>query len=465
MSHPSPLLGSLAPPFDLACTTVPDPSRRRAALDDYRGRWLILIFYPRDFSLVCPTELTGLSHKIAEFRRQGCDLLGISCDSVETHERWIATPRSQAGLGGLAFPLASDSDGAVGRAYGVYVEPLHVSLRGLFIIDPDGVLQYQVVHNLSVGRRSDEILRVLSAIQTGGLCGEDWSAEGDTIDPTRALVPNSMVAHYRIEAEIGSGTFSTVYRAHDTILDRTVALKVLKSNGPSTSATALAEARSAAALAHPNICTVFGVDDSLGVPVIAMEYLPGRPLSRVMDGSPVAPGRAASIGRQLALGMAAAHSSGVVHGDLKPDNVIVSDDDIAKILDFGLSRRRHRRPSFAGTVPLGVAEISSGLYGTPSYMAPEQTRGASASEATDIFALGVILFEMATGQKAFPGNNLLQVLGLIRSVDPDTLAARTPEPIASVLRRALARDPADRTITMRGIADRLDARRDGGDSR
>src|SRR5260370_41988001 len=146
-------VGKRAPPFDLPCT-IGAGSVRRVRLADYRGRWLILVFYPRDFSLVCPTELTALSARVEEFGRRRCDLLGISTDSIKSHERWIATPRAQGGLGEIHFPLASDHDGTVARAYDVYLEPQHVALRGLFIIDPNGVLQYQAVHNLSVGRRT-----------------------------------------------------------------------------------------------------------------------------------------------------------------------------------------------------------------------------------------------------------------------------------------------------------------------
>src|SRR5262245_48147952 len=103
-------VGKRAPQFDLPCTSGPG-SRLRVELADYRDRWLVLVFYPRDFSLVCPTELTALSARVDEFRRRGCDILGISTDSIESHERWIATPRAQGGLGELHFPLASDRDG------------------------------------------------------------------------------------------------------------------------------------------------------------------------------------------------------------------------------------------------------------------------------------------------------------------------------------------------------------------
>jgi alkyl hydroperoxide reductase subunit AhpC len=107
------LIGNPAPAFDLSCTRLPDPDRHRARLSDSSGRWLILVFYPRDFSMVCPTELIGLSQRHEELAELSCDLLAISCDPVDLHERWMATPKAQGGLGGLNFPLASDPDGEV----------------------------------------------------------------------------------------------------------------------------------------------------------------------------------------------------------------------------------------------------------------------------------------------------------------------------------------------------------------
>src|SRR5437762_12995899 len=114
------MVGTRAPGFDLPCNSLPKPGLRRVALADFLDRWLVLAFYPRDFSLVCPTELTALSTRIEEFHRRGCDVLGVSTDSIESHERWIATPRAGGGLGELQFPLASDQDGVVSRSYGVY---------------------------------------------------------------------------------------------------------------------------------------------------------------------------------------------------------------------------------------------------------------------------------------------------------------------------------------------------------
>jgi alkyl hydroperoxide reductase subunit AhpC len=453
----STLIGNPAPAFDLPCARFPDPTRNRVALADYRGRWLVLVFYPSDFSLVCPTELIGLSQRFDEFTGQNSDLLGISCDSVESHERWIGTPRARGGLGGLNFLLASDQDGSVARSYGVYQEEQGVAVRGLFIIDPQGLVQYQVVHNLSVGRRSHEVLRVLVALQSGGLCREDWMADDPALDPFTALKPGNYFSHYLIEAEVGSGTFARVYRARDLQLDRPVALKVFKPDCPVTPSAALAEARAAAALNHPNLCTIYAVDDTAGIPIIAMEYISGRPISHLGQSDGLAPEALLSVAGQIAAGMAAAHSAGIVHGDLKPENVMISADGLVKVLDFGLARRlRRSQPILADdTVELGLAERGHGLFGTPRYLAPEQVRGEPASQASDVFSLGVVFYELATGRIAFPANDLLQILDQIRSVAADTLAEQSPEPLASILRQALVRDPEERRITMREIAEIL----------
>lgn len=456
MPNAEPLIGSLAPPFEMECTSGPGTARWRVSLSDFRGKWLALVFYPRDFSMVCPTELTGLSRKFAAFREQGCELLGVSCDGVDSHAKWLSTPRERGGIAGLKFPLASDPGGRVAQAYGVYLPTQRVALRGLFIIDPNGVVQYEVVHNLSVGRRSDDVLRVLAALQTGGLCGEDWASPEDTIDPLEVLLPDTVFSHYRIEAEVGSGTFAKVFRARDLTLDRPVALKVFKAGGPMTATTVLEEARTVAALNHPNICTVFAVDDSLGVPAIAMEFVDGRPLSRVIADGPLDPGRVAVIGRQIAEGMAAAHAHGVVHGDLKPDNVMVAVGDAVKILDFGLSRRVVPLPDPDATVPLGGTG-SFGLTGTPAYLAPERTWGEPATNGSDVFALGLTLHEMLTGRRAFGGTNFLDVLDRIRRIDPEPIAGEVVEPFAGVLRHALQPDPERRDLDMKQIVDALDA--------
>jgi alkyl hydroperoxide reductase subunit AhpC len=455
----STLIGNPAPAFEMPCTRYPDPSRTSVTLGDYRGRWLLLLFYPRDFSLICPTELIGLSQRFEEFEKQQCDILGVSCDPVDSHERWMATPVTRGGLGGLNFPLASDLDGSVSQAYRVYQEQQQIAVRGLYLIDPEGLVQYQVVHSLSVGRRSQEVLRVLSALQSGGLCREDWMPDQAHLDPYAAMRPGHFFSHYLVESQIGSGTFARVYLARDLQLDRPVALKVFKPDCPVTPSTALAEARAVAALNHPNVCTIYAVDDTAGVPIIAMEYVAGRPLSNLPRDRSLTLNDLLSIGRQTAAGMAVAHEAGIVHGDLKPENVMVSDDGMVKILDFGLARRLRRlRPvHLDDTSDLGVAESGQGMFGTPRYLAPEQTRGEPASFASDVFSFGVMLYELCTGKTAFPAPHLLQVLEQIRLVDPAGMVADAAEPFRSLIFPMLQPDPLSRTLTMRQIVDEINA--------
>ncbi len=394
-----------------------------------------------------------MSGRIAEFRERGCDVLGVSTDSVATHERWLEASPEEGGLGGLSFPLAGDEDGAACRAYGVYLERQHIALRGLFLIDPNGVLQYQVVHNLTVGRNTEEILRVLEGLQLGGLCPGERRRGEPALDVTRELGANRVIGPYRIEAELGGGSFGTVFRARDLTLDREVALKVLRPGGPVPAAALLAEARAAAAVSHPNVCAIHAVDSSLGAPMIVMEYVDGRPLSQLLGDGPLAPEQVTELGRQVALGMAAAHAQGVVHGDLKPANILVTPAGMVKVVDFGMARRS--APPGGEATALWDPGPAGGISGTPAYMAPEQARGESATPASDVFSLGVMLYELVLGRRARGEGNLLELLHLIDREDLTHQLDGTPEPFAGILRLALAVAPEKRRITMAQIAERL----------
>jgi peroxiredoxin (alkyl hydroperoxide reductase subunit C) len=174
-------VGQPAPDFDLPSTKNLETLAENVKLSDYKGKWLILLFYPHDFTYVCPTELTAFSDRIDEIHGVGAEIIGISTDSVFSHRAWLKTPREQNGIEGLKFPLASDVGGRLAAKYNILVEDKMVALRGLFIIDPEGILRYSVIHDLNIGRSVDETLRVLQALQTGGLCGADWRPGQETL--------------------------------------------------------------------------------------------------------------------------------------------------------------------------------------------------------------------------------------------------------------------------------------------
>jgi peroxiredoxin len=170
-------VGKHAPEFTLASTkgaTVAKDLGKPIKLSDYRGKWLIFFFYPLDFTFVCPTEITALSDRYDEFKEFNTEVLGCSTDSVHSHLAWLRTPRDKNGIEGVKYPIAADYTKETARAYGVLNEEEGHAQRGLFIIDPEGILKYAVVTDDNVGRSVDETLRVLQALQSGGLCAADW---------------------------------------------------------------------------------------------------------------------------------------------------------------------------------------------------------------------------------------------------------------------------------------------------
>lgn len=167
-------VGQPAPDFNLPSTKDIETLKENVSLSDYKGKWLILLFYPLDFTFVCPTELISFSDRLEEFQGVGAEVVGVSTDSVHSHRAWLKTPQDQNGIAGVKYPIASDVGGKLAKAYNILVEEANIALRGLFIINPEGVLQYSVVHDLNIGRSVDETLRVLQGLQTGGLCSADW---------------------------------------------------------------------------------------------------------------------------------------------------------------------------------------------------------------------------------------------------------------------------------------------------
>ena len=155
-------------------------------LEDYKGKWLVLFFYPMDFTFVCPTELTAFSDCLEKFRAAGAELLAVSTDSVYSHLAW-----RRNGLGKLGYPMGADQNLRVCTDYGVLLEDEGVALRGLFLIDPEQTVKFSVIHDNNVGRNPEEILRVLAALQTGGLCGAGWTA-GDALIAPQAAAPQKL---------------------------------------------------------------------------------------------------------------------------------------------------------------------------------------------------------------------------------------------------------------------------------
>ena len=174
-------VGMPAPDFNLPSTKNIDTLKENVKLSDYKGKWLILLFYPLDFTALCPTELTAFSDRIDEINGIGAEVLGVSTDSVHSHRAWIKTPRDKNGIEGLKFPLASDAGGRLSRQYNILLEDPNIALRGLYIINPEGVLQYAVVHAINIGRSVDETLRVLQGLQTGGFCSANWKPGQETM--------------------------------------------------------------------------------------------------------------------------------------------------------------------------------------------------------------------------------------------------------------------------------------------
>jgi TolB-like protein len=262
------------------------------------------------------------------------------------------------------------------------------------------------------------------------------------------------VSHFRVLAPLGAGGMGVVYRAEDTRLGRAVALKFLLpqySLDASAKARFLREAHSAAALDHTNLCTIHEVGESEdGRLFLAMALYPGETLkARLAREGPLPVGEALEIARQVGQGLACAHAAGIVHRDLKPGNVMLLPDGTVKILDFGLAKARDW--SLSGP---------SARLGTVSYMAPEQIRGEAVDGRTDLWALGVVLYEMLTGRKPFAGEHEFSIAHAIlhdEPVRPSTLRAEIPPAVQVALLTLLEKHPARRYATAAGFLDTLTA--------
>ncbi|HSG01627.1 MAG TPA: serine/threonine-protein kinase [Vicinamibacterales bacterium] len=292
------------------------------------------------------------------------------------------------------------------------------------------------------------------------------------------LTPDTRLGPYELVAPLGVGGMGEVFRARDTRLNREVAIKVL----PEDFAADLdrlrrfeQEAKTLAALNHPNIMTVFDVGQHEGAPYLVSELLEGRTLREHLAAGPLSARKATDCALQMAQGLAAAHGKGVVHRDLKPDNVFVTRDDRVKILDFGLAKLREvpgpgtRTPTpghpDASTrlEPVAQATEPGRVMGTPSYMAPEQIRGEAVDHRADLFAFGCVLCEMVSGQRPFGRGTSIETMAAILNDEPPDLTEAKPDvppALARIVHRCLEKLPERRFQSAHDLAFALDATRE-----
>jgi peroxiredoxin 2/4 len=183
LDMPERMVAKQAPRFEMDAV-LPNKEFGKVSLEENmkNDKWTVLFFYPMDFTFVCPTEITAVSDRYEEFDDLDAVVIGASTDTIHTHLAWINTDRKNNGLGDLNYPLAADTNHVVARDYGVLIEEEGIALRGLFIISPEGELMYSVVNHNNIGRDVDETLRVLQALQTGGLCPANWKPGQATLN-------------------------------------------------------------------------------------------------------------------------------------------------------------------------------------------------------------------------------------------------------------------------------------------
>src|SRR3989442_2166311 len=276
-----------------------------------------------------------------------------------------------------------------------------------------------------------------------------------------ALSVGTKLGPYEVLAPIGAGGMGEVYRARDTRLDRTVAIKVLPQHLSASSEVRQRferEAKTISSLSHPHICALYDVGNQDGTEYLVMEFLEGESLSDRLLKGPVPPDQVLGCGIEIADALDKAHRQGVIHRDLKPGNVMLTKSGV-KLVDFGLARFA---PPVSGLSGMSVLPTQAGtnltekgtILGTFQYMAPEQLEGKEADARTDIFALGTVLYEMATGQKAFSGPSQATLIAAIIGAQPPSISSiqpMVPPALDRVVKTCLAKDPEDRWQTAHDV--------------
>jgi serine/threonine-protein kinase len=295
--------------------------------------------------------------------------------------------------------------------------------------------------------------------------GVDASPDEVTVNSELTVLPAiSQIGRYQLKAQLGQGGLGTVYEAWDPVLSRTVAVKTLQFSASVPERVALDrqflnEARAVAGLNHPHIVTVYDAGLSAHGVYIAMERLQGRDLRQALASGwrPTSP-QAAQLVRRVADALAYAHARGVVHCDIKPANIFLTRRDRPTVLDFGIARVAHGAQSVASGQGRAGSAHEATVAGSPHYLAPEQLEGGHIDQRTDVYALGVVLYELLAGRKAFEGESLEQIVTAVQHANPapaNELRGDVPAGLAAVAARAMARDPADRHRSAAELAQAL----------
>ena len=277
------------------------------------------------------------------------------------------------------------------------------------------------------------------------------------------LSPGDRLGHYEVVSPIGAGGMGEVYKARDTRLDRPVALKVLnaRARGDEDGKRRFAqEARTVSALNHPHIVTIYDIGSQDGIDFIAMEYVTGENLARHINGSPMPVHRVLRYAGQIADALAAAHARAIVHRDLKPANIMITARDEVKLLDFGLAKLGERTLSNDDPTMTVLPHTQVGtLVGTAAYMSPEQVEELPVGPEADVFAFGVVLYEMLTGMRPFQGNSKIATMTAILHTEPPPIQQTVPDApveLEHLVRLCLQKDPNRRPREMKDVRTALE---------